>query len=75
MCSLTYSQLSPDYLINVRNNIYSFMMHGCLNIIVNWINNDFNIHSHKLAEIIYHVCNVILAEPVSDAETSTANIK
>ena len=55
--------------------IYSFMMHGCLNIIVNWINNDFNIHSHKLAEIIYHVCNVILAEPVSDAETSTANIK
>ena len=37
--------------------IYSFIMHGCLNRIVDWINNDFNIKSDKLAEIIYHVCN------------------
>ena len=32
-------------------------MHGYLNIIVDWINNDFDIGSHKLAEIIYRICN------------------
>ena len=40
--------------------LYSFIMHGCLNIIVDWINNDFNIEEHKLAEIIYRVCNNII---------------
>ena len=35
-------------------------MHGCLNIIVDWINNDFNLKPHKLAEIIYHICNIIV---------------
>jgi hypothetical protein len=33
---------------------------SCLNIIVDWINNDFNIKPHKLAEIIYHICNNIV---------------
>ncbi len=35
-------------------------MHGRLNIIVDWINNDFNLKPHKLAEIIYHICNIIV---------------
>lgn len=37
--------------------IYSFIMHGCLNIIVDWINNDFDIEAHKLSEIIFHICS------------------
>lgn len=39
---------------------YSFIMHGCLNVIVDWINNNFDIEVHKLAEIIYHLCNNIV---------------
>ena len=41
--------------------IYSFIMHGCLNIIVDWINNNFDINAHKLAETMYHICDKILS--------------
>ena len=36
------------------------ILHGYLNIIVDWINNDFNLKPHKPAEIIYHICNIIV---------------
>jgi len=41
--------------------IYSFIMHGSHNIIVDWINNDFDIEAHKLADIIYHICDTVVA--------------
>lgn len=40
--------------------IYSFIMHGCHNIIVDWINNNFDIEPHKLAKLIYHICNTVV---------------
>ena len=36
-------------------------MHGSHNIIVDWINNDFDIEAHKLADIIYHICDTVVA--------------
>lgn len=39
--------------------IYSFMMHGCISIITDWINRDFDISSKELAEVIYDSCNNI----------------
>lgn len=41
--------------------IYSFIMHGSHNIIVDWINNGFDMEPRKLADIIYHICNTIVA--------------
>lgn len=49
----------PDAL--KEKYIYSFIMHGSHNIIVDWINNDFDVDSQKLAELIYHICNTIVA--------------
>ena len=48
----------PDAL--KEKYIYSFIMHGSHSIIVDWINNDFDVDSQKLAELIYHICNTIV---------------
>ena len=49
----------PDAL--KEKYIYSFIMHGSHNIIVYWINNGFDMEPRKLADIIYHICNTLVA--------------
>lgn len=45
---------------SLENYKYSFVMHGSLSVIVDWINNDFAITSSELAALIYHSCNKIV---------------
>ena len=49
----------PDAL--KEKYIYSFIMHGSHSIIVDWINNGFDMEPRKLADIIYHICNTLVA--------------
>ena len=39
--------------------IYTFIMYGSLNVIKTWIEKDFDVDIHNLAEVIYHSCNNI----------------
>ena len=43
-----------------ENYMYSFIMHGCLHVIIDWIYHDFNIPEEKLARFIYYACEHIV---------------
>ena len=45
---------------NVEQYLYSFVMHGSLSVIINWINRDFDVTANKLAGIIYHTCRQVM---------------
>lgn len=54
-------QLKDNLPINcsdeLRNYVYSFLMHGCIHIIIDWINSDFNLPAATMAELIYNLCS------------------
>ena len=43
---------SADYL-------FTFIMHGSLNVLRSWIQNDFDMPTEELARLIYYLCNNI----------------
>lgn len=45
---------------NKEKYAYSFIMNGCLCILTDWINNDFDLSSRELAELMFHCCNNVM---------------
>lgn len=41
----------------VRVYVYSFLMNGCVHIIIDWINSDFNLSPATMAKLIYELCD------------------
>lgn len=54
-------QLKGNLPINcsdeIRVYVYSFLMHGCVHIIIDWINSDFNLPASTIAKLIYELCD------------------
>lgn len=37
--------------------VYTFLMNGCIHIIIDWINNGFTVSCNRLAKIIFELCD------------------
>lgn len=37
--------------------IYSFLLHGCIHIIIDWINNNFDMAVSDIARLIFELCD------------------
>ena len=54
------SIVPASYEDDKEEYIYKFIMYGSINVLINWINNDFNLSSRELAKLIYHSCNNVM---------------
>lgn len=43
-----------------KDYLFTFIMYGSLNVITEWIDNDFNMPENELAELIFISCNNIV---------------
>jgi len=51
----------PSFFGDERETyLYSFIMHGSLSVLVDWISNGYNLPVKDLAEVIYYSCNNIV---------------
>ncbi len=41
----------------IANYIYSFLLHGCIHIIIDWINHGFDISVADVSQLIFQLCN------------------
>lgn len=37
--------------------IFSFLLHGCIHIIIDWISNGFDLSVSEISKLIYELCN------------------
>ncbi len=49
--------LPSNYSNEINAYIFSFLLHGCIHIIIDWINSDFNLSSDVIAKIIFELCD------------------
>ena len=45
--------------IEKEKYIYSFVMHGCVHIIMDWISSGFDLPESDIASIIFRLCDQI----------------
>ena len=51
----------PTFFDDKKDAVYfSFIMHGSLNVIVDWINSDYELPITDVADVKFHSCNNIL---------------
>ncbi len=54
------SMVSSKLTAEKEELIYSFIMYGSLNIIIDWINSDFRLPAKEVSELLYHACDRVV---------------
>ncbi|WP_442855897.1 TetR-like C-terminal domain-containing protein [Butyrivibrio sp. AC2005] len=47
------------HLLQIQSYVFTFVMHGSLNVLRVWIQNGFETPTNEMAELIYTLCNNI----------------
>lgn len=57
-----YVRISVPDIHQTPNNTYlfTFVMHGCISVLRQWINEDFDLEIRVLAELIYNSCHSVV---------------
>ncbi len=50
-------QISINCTARLEKYVYSFLLHGCIHIIIDWITSGFDISSREVSELIFRLCD------------------
>lgn len=50
-------QISISCSVKLEKYVYSFLLHGCIHIIIDWITSKFDISSREVSELIFGLCD------------------
>lgn len=50
-------QISLNCSVEIAKYVYSFLLHGCIHIIIDWIKSKFDISSRETSKLIFELCD------------------
>lgn len=58
----------------IKSYIYTFLLHGCIHIIIDWINHDFDLSTASISNLIFELCDQCRQIPYLSAEADANSI-
>ena len=66
-CSLSRIRDNLPIYIDQTSTLYvlTFIMHGCMNLIIEWLESDCDLSAKEIAQLIFKLCNDIYKDSIS----------